>query len=393
LTLWAAFAAWVICAAAPAAPRAAAPDTKPPAKLKAYPSRYYVIYTDLEGDAVREAEIRMTAMAEEYHRRTSSFAGVIRSRLALCLFRREADYQAAGGLPGSAGMYNSGRRMLLAVARTGADERLWHVVQHEGFHQFVHMVIGGRMPVWANEGMAEYFGQAIWTGDGFVTAVVPPSRLKRVQGYIRDKKLVDFLEMLLVNGQEWQKAVTAGQAQVYYDQAWSMVHFLVFGEDGRYRGAFEQFIRDISRGADWKAAFQVRLGRNVQAFQKRYEDWWAAQKSDLTEDLYVKAVVQTLTSFLARAVSQGQQFASAEEFFQAARAGELKAHPAQWLPRSLLERSLLRAERLRTWFVQKEGTQVRLVLKQPGGPTFTGTFAHSGGRAVRVNVTVAPEGK
>ena len=33
-------------------------------------------------------------------------------------------------------------------------------------------------------------------------------------------------------------------------------------------------------------------------------------------------------------------------YVAAARAGELKAHPAQWLPRSLLERSLLRAERL-----------------------------------------------
>lgn len=393
----------LICLAMPGlALRAAAAAAKPPAaakpaagkptdaaepidkRLKAYPGKYYVIHTDLDANAVREADIRMTAMAEEYHRRTSAFGGVIRGKLPFCLFQREEDYRAAGGMAGSAGMYNGGRKLLMAHAGGGsAGDRLWHVVQHEGWHQFVHMVIGGNMPLWLNEGMAEYFAQALWTGDGFVIGLAPPQRVKRIQGDIRDKKLLDFLDMLTVKSEEWNKAVLAGKAQVYYDQSWSMVHFLVHGEDGKCRRGFEDFIRDIGRGADWKTSFQARFGRNIQAFQKRYEDWWTACKPELTEPLYVKAVVQTLAGFAGRAAAQGQTFANADAFFTAARSGELKLGK-QWLPPSLLERNLLRARNLRDWSLEKESAGGKLVLKPKDGPAYVASFAIAAGRVTKV---------
>ena len=101
------------------------------------------------------------------------------------------------------------------------------------------------------------------------------------------------------------------RALVNYTQAWSMVHFLVHAEDGRYRQAFSEMIRDISRGRNPQDAFRARLGRNVEAFEKRYRQWWMQRKEDDSAGLYIKAVVQTLTSFLARAVSQGQRFGDA----------------------------------------------------------------------------------
>jgi hypothetical protein len=48
---------------------------------------------------------------------------------------------------------------LMAYVPAGASALGWHVVQHEGFHQFVAQVIRGDMPIWANEGLAEYFGE------------------------------------------------------------------------------------------------------------------------------------------------------------------------------------------------------------------------------------------
>jgi hypothetical protein len=388
-------------AAAPVPPTVAGQPTTParPAdapepldkRLKAYPGRYYTIHTDLDADAVREAETRMTAMAEEYHRRTSAFGGVIRDKLTFCLYKRQEDYRQAGGLPGSAGMYNAHRKLLMAHAAGGvADDRLWHVVQHEGWHQFAGMVIGGDMPVWLNEGMAEYFAQAVWTGDAFVIGLAPPSRIKRIRAAIRDRKLVDFLDMLLVRSSDWTKAVSAGKAQVYYDQSWSMVHFLVHGENGKCRRSFEDFVRDIGRGGDWRASFQTRFGRNIQAFQKRYEDWWTACKDDLAEPLYIKAAVQTLAGYAGRAAAQGQQFADAGEFFRAARGGELKLGE-QWLPPSLLERNLLRARGLKEWSLEKQAGGGKLVLRQPEGRTFTGSYTIAGGRLRRVTAKIEGE--
>ena len=84
--------------------RPARPAPASAADLKQYETRYYTIYTDLAPDVEREAAARMTRMAEEYHDRTRSFAGVIRHKFPFYLFRNEADYHAAGGMPGSAGV-------------------------------------------------------------------------------------------------------------------------------------------------------------------------------------------------------------------------------------------------------------------------------------------------
>ena len=34
---------------------------------------------------------------------------------------------------------------------------LWQVLAHEGFHQFLGYELGREIPVWLNEGMAQYF--------------------------------------------------------------------------------------------------------------------------------------------------------------------------------------------------------------------------------------------
>ena len=60
----------------------------PPQKqLKRYEGRYYVINTDLIGDDLREAELRMTRMAEEYKKRTEGFSGTITRKFPFYLFR------------------------------------------------------------------------------------------------------------------------------------------------------------------------------------------------------------------------------------------------------------------------------------------------------------------
>ncbi len=218
-----------------------------PGALKTYPSPYYTIYSDLGIDDVREATMRMTRMAEEYHDRTAGFSGVINQKFPFYLYATAEDYYRGGGPPGSAGVFmvRNGESKLMAIAIGKSDGRdggqTWHVVQHEGFHQFAHAVIGGDMPMWVNEGLAEYFGEGLFTGDGFVTGLVPARRLQRVQESIREKKFKSIKEMMLLTNREWNADLKIEN----YDMAWSMTHFLAHGDDGRYQGAFAAFMKDI----------------------------------------------------------------------------------------------------------------------------------------------------
>ena len=373
------------------------------AELKRYESKYYTIYTDLDPDVEREAAARMTRMVDEYHERTKAFAGTIHAKFPFYLYKDEADYHAAGGWPGSAGVFigdSEGGGKLMAVAGQRINAYTWHTVQHEGFHQFAHAVIGGDIPVWLNEGMAEYFGEGLFTGDGFVVGVVPPWRLQRLQAEIPAGKLKPVEQIMAVSPQQWKAEMSIQN----YDQAWSMVHFLVHGDDGRYAGPFAQCIRQISAGKPFDLAWRSTLGP-ADGFEQQWKRYWLAQPRSPTHDLYARATVAKLTSFLARATAERQAFPDLAAFVAAADSDTLKMAPDDWLPHSLLAEALrdgqlnaaaapaddapTEAARRDTWDL-KPGLnhQPTLALTQPDGLRMTGWFTLSGTRVSAVNVEV-----
>jgi len=354
-----------------------------PAGLKLYKTRYYDIYTDLDGQIIAEAKARLTAMGNEYRRRTRSFSAGRPMPMPFYIFSRKEDYYAAGGMANSVGTYR--RDKLLAYFRQERPADSWRTIQHEGFHQFADQAIGRRLPVWLAEGLAEYFEEGLWTGDGFVTGLIPPRRLKRVKEAIAANRLVSFDEMLSLSRQDWNDDIRADK----YGQAWSMVHFLVHGRQGRYQKAFAAFVNDVAAGRPGKAAFKNRFGGDTRAFQENYADWWRSLSDNPTAERYLLATVQTLTSFLARASSQGQNFRTAQAFLAAARQGRLRTSPDQPLPGSLLTSAIKRVRQAGRWALAGDGQWPSLVLRTAAGKTFVGRFRIEGSRVTGVDVTIA----
>jgi len=376
-------AALAAAAAAPATGQAPTGSAGTPREMKIFETRYYFIHTDLAPAGAREAAVRMTAMAEEYHRRTRGFGGAIRHKLPFHLFRKAEDYYAAGGLRGSAGLYTGSK--LLAIAGERTSPRTWRVVQHEGFHQFVHHVIRGQIPVWVNEGLAEYFGEAVFTGDGFVVGVVPPGRLRRLKSRIEGGKLKSVREMMRMSYRQWREQLAGGN----YDQAWSMVHFLVHADDGRYVRALNAFLAAVSGGMRYENAWVKHFGRDIEGFEKRWREHWLGAPAEPTRELYQKAVVATLTSFFARCVARRQRYATAEAFLDAAEDGKVTCDLSDYLPPALLAANLPRARRLGTWTIDTPPAGLpRLVCRTGDGRRLVGRFRLRGGKVDRVTVEV-----
>mgnify|MGYP006273237301 FL=1 len=356
-----------------------------PGKLVKYDTKYYTIYSDLPIDGVREAAVRMTCMAQVYHEQTQDFAGQIRSRFPFYLFQRAEDYRRAGGIPGSAGVfrYRSARdQALMAIAGAKTSDRTWHVVQHEGFHQFVANVISLRVPIWLNEGLAEYFGQGIWTGDDLVVGVIPPGRLKRVKAMIRGENLLAFEKMLTMDGREWNAQLAIRN----YDQGWSMLHFLVHGEEGKYRKPLVKYINAVARGADSYRSWVSIFGSNHEAFRQRYSDYWLNQPADPSAELRDEAVIQTVGSFFARAAVAKVEIDSAETLLEAMAEGRIQVegarYPELWLPTSLGQRAVKRARELGRWELTPATGRRRPLLKlvRPDGAVVEVAYKSNGKR-------------
>lgn len=343
------------------------------AGLQVVQTPYYVMHTDLPPDAVKEASLRMTRMAEEYHERTKAFSGKVNQRLPFYLFQEEEDYYAAGGVPGSAGVYmrRGNERKLMAIAGKEVSDTTWHVIQHEGFHQFADATIG-ELPAWVNEGLAEYFGEAVWTGDGFVVGIVPAGRLKRIQEGIEAKTFRPLPLMMRLTLQEWNMNLNIDN----YDQAWAMCHFLAHADEGKYQEAFVAFVRGVNRRVPWQNAWQQAFG-SVEGFEKVWGDWWLKQQPGATADLQTRATLCTLASFAARANAMKQLPTELPGLIKAIESGEMKFEKELWLPPSLFERAsanLKRDDATFSMLPAEKGQPPRLLAVRPNGTRMIASF-------------------
>jgi hypothetical protein len=359
--------------------------------MQTFPSKYYIIHTDLPTDEAKEAVIRMTKMADEYHARTQGFSGDIRERMPFFLFKKADDYYKAGGLPGSAGVFNPNDKSLMAIAGQETGGQTWHVVQHEGFHQFAHFVIRGELPVWVNEGIAEYFGESLFTGDGFVSGVIPPWRLKRLQEEIKAGRLKSVRDMMLTSHAEWNGRLAIEN----YDQAWSMVHFLAQGENGRYQESFVSFMKLIGKGTPWENAWKQTFGDAV-GFEQHWKDYWVNQPRNPSSTLYVQAATAVFTSFLARSATQKEPYSSFDQFLAAAKEDKVKTGQTvdDWLPPKLLHDTAEQvAEAPVKWTLEPSPAKTtQLVAVMEDGTRMVGSYVVSGTHITRVGVEVDDTG-
>jgi hypothetical protein len=178
-----------------------------------------------------------------------------------------------------------------------------------------------------------------------------------------------------------------------YDQAWTMAQFLAHGENGKYQRAFGDFMTQLGRGQSWQVAWEQTFG-DAKGFEQRWREYWLRLDDDPTVDLYAKANVATLTSYLARAIAQKQTFESFPAFIDAATKGSLKSHSQDWLPPRLLADHLELAKQF-----MKEGFTYELASRpgeklptircvMPDGRTVTGKFTLRGDRAGTITAEI-----
>lgn len=304
------------------------PVPRIPPGMKAVEGKYHFLIHDLSPEQETEVLIRLQAMVEEYFLRTREFSGRLDRKLPFYLFRNAEDYYREGGRPKSAGVFTGDR--LMAIAGPELTRQTWNIIQHEGFHQFAAAVINRNLPVWVNEGLAEYFAEAVYTGDGFVSGTIPQDRLTRLQKRIRENQTRTIDQMMRMTHAQWR----AEMDMVNYDMAWAMVHFLAHGEDGKYQQAFGRWMIALNRGRPPELAWREIFGSS-EGFDQRFRSWWTDPKRTASVDVYARAATQMLTSYLARAVSQKQSFTELEPFLSAIKDGRIGLYRSDPLPPSL----------------------------------------------------------
>ncbi len=267
--------------------------TDPGAGRKLPQSRYYSIRSDLPADQTRALSEHLDTMYEEYSRRLVQQAGLRRRSpeyLSVYIFAFQQDYldtmrtQFGLNATGSGGMFFVSPRGagLAFFVENLPKQRVAHVVQHEGFHQFAYAYFGNELPPWLNEGLAEFFGESVVEGRTVVIGQASPQVVTQVRTAIERDAHIPFLDILQMDDKRWADRVRSGGAALQYMQSWSMVHFLVYGDKGKYQGYFEALLKMVNAGSKpydaMRAAFRFTSDADVVAFEKKWKEYAMAAK-------------------------------------------------------------------------------------------------------------------
>ncbi|MEM8783159.1 MAG: DUF1570 domain-containing protein [Planctomycetota bacterium] len=246
-----------------------------------FASHHYHIHTDLGREETVPFGRHMDAVYEAYLRRFAAFTPKQKQMMPLYLFRTESEYQAFLTDMGiearhSGGMFfvnHRGRGLATFVEGQSLSET-YGVLQHEGFHQFAWKYLGGDLPTWVNEGLAQYFEDAPLVNGRLVVGATDRARLARVRAALDAGETLPLGTLFSLGEGAWGDAVhhDENHSGLLYAQSWSVVYFLIHGEDGRYRSAFQAFLRRVNKGVPGERAFAEAFGRNPREMQRR----WAA---------------------------------------------------------------------------------------------------------------------
>jgi len=225
----------------------------------------------------------MDAVFAEYVKRFADYPAKNSRAVKLYVFETRAGYVAGLREMGvnatnTAGVFFSSEQDagLATFVEDQSSVEMFHVLQHEGFHQFAQMRMGSGLPQWANEGLAEYFGQSILVKGDLKMGLAPEQRIQAMALAVKTKTSWPFEKLLNMSNKEWNDNVRTGDARagMMYDQSWTIVHFLVEGAGGKYRSAFVDYIKLTSQGMQgaqaFERAFKLKDVREFEDAWKRY---------------------------------------------------------------------------------------------------------------------------
>lgn len=253
------------------------------------PERTFTTEHFIINSAARDDQTRMCALIGEML--FAEYTGVLRQLdvpagpsgpLKVKLFRDADEFHAKSDAPGWAEAYYKRPYCHLYCAEGEASPYQWMV--HEATHQMNAEVAKRSFPVWLEEGLATYFGTSQISGNRITAGKIDINTypvwwigiLATAGDLEKDKANASVIPLRCIlagaGGPKIDKAVN-----LYYLHWWTLMHFLMHGQNGIHRSGLAKLMRD---GASVRA-FEQDIG-TIDTVERQWYEYALELKSQLS---------------------------------------------------------------------------------------------------------------
>ena len=206
-----------------------------------------------------------------------------------------------------AGLYQPGEDKDYVVMRLDSEgENPFHTLYHEYTHALMRLNFTS-LPLWLDEGMAEFFGNSTLGDKESKTGTIDPGHLYLLQ----QSKLIP-IEILLEVDHQSPYYNESNRASVFYAESWALVHYLMMDKDARQQQLLKNFLGAWQKSGSQVQAAQAAFG-DLKQFGKRIEGY--ARQQSFMVGLVKSGQEAAEKSYTARSVSPGEITAIRGDFF------------------------------------------------------------------------------
>ena len=179
------------------------------------------------------------------------------------------EYWARQGQLHPAGLFVPGPEKNYIALRTDTDEEYAY---HTIYHEYVHLIINlnfHRIPVWLNEGYAEFLGYASVSGNNGKLGQPSGSQL-----HVLSQNRLIPLEVLFKVDEKSPYYNEANKGTIFYAESWALIHYLMLDPEKQKAKVLAQYFNLVESGVDSLEAAQRAFG-DLSRLRKELESYTA----------------------------------------------------------------------------------------------------------------------
>src|SRR5438270_5646269 len=188
------------------------------------------------------------------------------------VFKSDSSYKPFKVNPNVAGYFQPGEDVnyITLTTEKSSDEQPFRTIFHEYVHLLVENNMGATVPLWFNEGLAEYYSTFDIKDD--YRRVILGDLIANHVLYLRENKFLPLRTLFAVDYKS-PYYNEGNKMNVFYAESWMLMHYLLQGDGQKHRPQLAKFVDLLRANATIEDAFQQAFQGSIDSLEKDFKSY------------------------------------------------------------------------------------------------------------------------
>src|SRR5882762_896394 len=203
------------------------------------------------------------------------------------VFKSDGSYKPFKVNPNVAGYFQPGKDVnyITLTSEKSSEDQPYRTIFHEYVHLLVANTMGGTVPLWFNEGLAEYYSTFDINDDN--RKIILGDLVRNHVLYLREQKLLPLRTLFAVDHKS-PYYNEGNKMNIFYAESWMLTHYLLQGENQKRRPQLARFVDLVRSNITVDDAFQQAFQVSLDAFEKDFRSYVQGAKYMATSVTFEK---------------------------------------------------------------------------------------------------------